>query len=409
MSVRRKSIKYAAAAAILALGIVAASTFYLGFPIVGSSTSSIGAPLTIPIRLTDPPQVPPQTIWLNLTYSSLSLLVGEPTGTQGQYNVQSVPVASSATIDLLSIQNISKTIAMVTIPANSILYSVTFVNPTIKIDVSGAVSSVSLASGSDFTVTMAKPVALGSGDYALIQLNPVVVATPSGYQMIPSAVGITGHNGGPDGVGEHHQITGNDDDGLQSARGSLNATLLSLSVSGQVTTVTIEVNNTGSVPVQLMGLGLHGNFTMVNSPCQSSGSTQTQSAGEQSSHGCQVPEHMDQVVFIPVVPSSTSTSSTTTSTASSTCSAGQMSLVNGEGGDNHYGMTLAPGQCMKLTFTGQLSFGQSTIVLTPSTLNGQAYIVHAIASNGANQLVSCTLPLGAHSCKPIAPQPQWED
>ena len=90
-------------------------------------------------------------------------------------------------------------------------------------------------------------------------------------------------------------------------------------------------------------------------------------------------------------------------------STGSLVLVNGVANDYHGRMTLAAGQCVELTFIGELSFGNAPFVLVPSTAAGQNYILHVIASNGANQLVNCVLPLGPDSCKVLAPQPSFED
>ena len=438
MSVGRKSMKYAAAAVIVAAAIIAASTLYLGvpYPSSQSSSSALAGQSTLAIWLTDPPQVPHLTSSLNLTYSSLTLLVGEPTGASGQLTTKSVtvtPSGGSTTVDLLRLQNVSQTIALASLPDNSVVYSVTFAVSSIKIDINGTISSVSLATGgSSFSVTMDGPSALSGGDSALLQLNPVVVDTPSGYQMIPSAVGVMRHSQGEGGdqVGNQHQLTNQDSQDLEHARGNVTASLLALSVSGDVTTVTVRVSNTGTVPVQLMGLGLHGNFTMTGSPCQNSGSTTTTTTSTtteshdtethttathtevtNSEHRCETPEHADQVVFVPLVPgSSTSTTSTTTSsTASGSCSAGSMTLVNGEAEGDHGGLTLNAGQCVDLTFTGQLGFGGAHFVLVPSTLAGQAYVLHAIASGGANGQFTCVLPLGPKSCSALPQQSEQQD
>ncbi|MDG6990279.1 MAG: hypothetical protein JRM99_02525, partial [Nitrososphaerota archaeon] len=194
MSVKKTTLQYAAVAIIVSLGIIAASFLYIGMPLsTGTSSNNISnsqsqlAPLAI--RLTDPPQVPALTTYLNLTYSSLDLLVGEPTGTHGQFNTTSVkvtPTGGSASIDLMALQNISQTIAVATLPNGTVLYSVTFTVTGVSIEVNNTVSNVTLATGgSSFEVTIAHPTGFSSGDFALLQLNPVVVYTPSGYQLIP--------------------------------------------------------------------------------------------------------------------------------------------------------------------------------------------------------------------------------
>jgi Domain of unknown function (DUF4382) len=439
MSVRRKSIEYAAAAIVVSAAIIAASILYMGIPIpspLSTSSAQGGQPGTLAIQLTDPPQVPHLTTSLNLTFSSLSLLVGEPTGTQGQLSTSTVaftPSGGSQTIDLLNLQNVSQTIALVSLPTGSVLYSVTFAVSGIKIDVNNTISAVSLATGNSFTVTIAHPSAYGAGDFAILQLNPVVVNTPSGYQLIPSSVGVMGHGEGPDYIGQKHTLNNGDSDNLKNAQGSVGASIVSLSVDPQtdVTTFTVQVSNSANVPVFLNAIGLHGNFTVVGDVCQTFASAlpyhQGGSGGDQqgaSDHGagllhCVIPLHLDEIVFVPVAPSESTTTSTTstasvTSTATSTttqsCASGQMTLVNGidlDLGDR--GLSLGAGQCVLLTFVGSLSFGNSNFVLLPSTSTGQVYVLHVIGSNGANQQVVCTLPLGPSSCKISSPQPDSQD
>ncbi len=409
MSVKKTTLQYAAVAIIVSLGIVAASFLYIGLPMTGAnstSNNSTGGQLSpLAIWLTDPPQVPSLTTSLNLTYSSIALLVGEPTGTSGQLNTKTVavtPSGGSATIDLMKLQNVSQTIALASLPNSSVLYSVTFTVSKINIDVNNTVSTVALATGgTSFQVTMAHPTGFSAGDFALLQLNPVVVDTPSGYQLIPSSVGIMGHSNSSDHVGDQHQLTANDNNALGSAKGNVTASITALSVANNATTFTAIVNNSASVPVGLVGIGLHGNFTVVGGACQTFGSQGSQSQGEgdgnhSASHAdgpdmCAIPTHINEVVFIPV--------STPTSTSTSSCSTAKLGLANGEQElSDFHNLTINPGQCVQFTFSGIISYGNSNFTLVPSTTPGQVYALHVIASNGANQLVSCTLPLSTASC-----------
>ena len=418
MSLGRQATKYAAAAAVVAIAIIAASTLYMGIPTPQSSTSGQAGESVLAIRLTDPPQVPSGTSSLNVTYSLLNLLVGEPSGTPGQTTTTSIPVTGTKTVDLLSLQNVSRTIALVTVPPGSVIYSLTFTVSSIQIDVGGKTSAVTLATGgTTFTATIAQPRAFQAGDFALFQLNPVVVNTPSGYQLVPSAVGIMGHGNGPvgnDHVGSEQTLTNEDQDELHQAKGSVTADLVALSVSGQTTTVAVRVTNTGSTPVFLNAIGLQGNFTVNGNPCSTTTTaTSTEGQGQDSfpsgfGHRCELPDHANQVVFVPAAPSTTATtttasssSTTTASTTSASCSSGTMGLVSHD--EEHMGLQLSPGQCVELTFSGGLTIGGSQLVLTPSTLKGQAFFVHVIASGGAEERLSCTLPLGANSCSVISP------
>lgn len=437
-SIGKQTTRYFASAALLSALIIAASTLYLGIPATTLLTSgstgstSLGGPQSLLIvQLTDPPQVPTGTRSLNLTYSSLDLVVGEPSG-NGQVNPTSVgvtPTGGLATLSLLTLQNVSQTVASASLPNGSFVYSVAFMVSSIAINVNGTVSAVMLATGSNtFSVTISQPPSLQGVNVALLQLNPIVVGTPSGYQLIPSSVGVIKHTqgSGQEEVGSQHKLTPQDKSYLQDAHGNLTASLTALSVSGDATSLTVQVENTGGAAVTLYAIGLHGNFTTTSSDCSTTTTTSTTSAsstttthgssshtdtetetqsqthtGSENSHrACQLPEHMNEVVFVPAAPSAPSSSSSTSTTTSGVCGSEQVKLVNGgaDQGDGR-GFVLQAGQCVNFVFNGTITFGESANVVLPSTAAGQTYDIHVIADAGANVQLACVLPLGATSCK----------
>jgi hypothetical protein len=499
MSFGKRTATYAAAAAVLAVAMIGIATLYPG-TVARSSTSSsaanqstalspsqnqgqtqtvrtisssggsssalAGSQALLLVQLTDPPVVPTGTTSLNLTYSALDLIVAEQ-GTGNLVTTSDVtvtPQGGSATLDLLQLQNVSQTIATASIPINSTVYSISFTVTGISIGVNGTASTVTLATGSNsFQVTLAKPALVGGTTAALLQLNPVIVNTPTGYQMIPSAVAIVkgssqiGHQ--DETVGSQQKLTGQDNSDLNSAKGQVSARLVGLSSAGTVTTVTVQVNNTGGAPIQLVAIGLHGSFAIQGAPtCTSVSSTSTTSGSSTStssesttsassstsaSHGegsggqqngqnggdhhdgagnCtdngheNGPQGGNELVFVPVTPASTSTStsstssmssistSSSTSASSSTMTAGTCTTVTmapAWGGNSHEGdrgLTMTPGQCLTLTYTGAISFGNSQITIVPNTAPGQTYSLHVIASDSAETMMTCVLPLTETSC-----------
>lgn len=407
MSVRRQALKYTVAALAVAAAIILSSTFYLNQPI-GTGAQG-GTQASLAIQLTDPPTVPGGTTSLNLTYSSISLLVGEPTS-GGQQTTKTVTVANTATLDLLRLQNISQTIALASLPNGTVIYSFSLTVTGISIDVNGTKSPVTLATGgSTLTVTLPTPSAIQGSNIALLRLSPVIVSTPGGYQMIPSAVGIVRserHGESQEQVGSQQTLTSQDENQLRQAQGVLTANLTVLSVAGNSSTITVRVENTGNSSVVLNAIAIHGNFSAVGNPCGSYGAseTHTQTEGKDratsttTSTGAECGmEHMNEVVFIPV-------NSTVSGTS---CVALKMNLVNYNMGENGYhGLTLAKGQCVTLTFSGEIAFGNANFVLVPSTAAGQTYGVHVIASEGANNELSCQLPLTSSSCSAVHQEDQ---
>jgi len=433
MSLKARSVKYGIAGLVLSIAIIASASFLAGStPASSSTTTSSQAATTSPVitssessqasaqsgtnsllvvQLTDPPSVPEGTIWLNVTYSSLSLLVGEPTGSAGQLNPQTLtvtPSEGSATLDLLGLQNIAETIASASVPDGSALYSVTFTVTSISIDVDGTVSPVSLATdGNTFTVTMGNVPTLHGTNLALLQLNPVVVNDPDGYTLVPSSVGVLrqSEGQGESNVGWKHGLSNDDDDSLNYAKGALSANLVSLTTSGTTTSLTVEVANTGSVAVNLEAIGMTGQFG-ASGGCQSSSSTtsttstSTETAtgwnqpwanqeGNWQNFACFMASHWNILAFVPVIP--TAASATTSSTSTTTCGTGQLSLLSRDFDGRFGGLSLSPGQCVDLTYTGTITFGDTGITIVPTTTAGAVYHVSVLATNGANLGLTCTL------------------
>jgi hypothetical protein len=405
MSLGLKTAKYGVAAMMVAGIIIVTSLIYVGGSVQPTQTGSTqpagthstsgtsaaqGATSELVVQLTDPPEVPQLTTSLNMTYTSLSLLVGEPSGHPGEINTTTVtmtPANGSATLDLMRLQNVSETLGAVRLPNDSVVYSATFTVSSVKIDVNGTVSSLSLAGGSGtLIVTIANPRGLSGENIALLQLNPVVVQTPTGYELIPSSVGVIRYSQGEgqEQTGSFHDMSDDDEEALENTHGNVTASLTALSVSGNTTTISIEVKNVGNGSVILNAISIHGNFTAMGH-CE----------GDDDSHGsrgCGEHDRSGEVVFVPV-------NSTVSGT---TCTNLTMQLANGDSWDWGHewgGLTLGKGQCVDLTFTGMISSGESNETLVPSTAAGEVYTVHIVASNGANLDLACTLPVGPTSCE----------
>ncbi len=117
---RRKTATYAGSAVIMAVVVILAANIYVGAGASATSSTSEGSTSTptqsppqssslassqqqsssvspssseslVLLQLTDPPSVPTGTTSLNLTYSSISLLVGEP-ATNGKVTMTLVSV-----------------------------------------------------------------------------------------------------------------------------------------------------------------------------------------------------------------------------------------------------------------------------------------------------------------------------
>jgi hypothetical protein len=425
-------------------------------------SSSTGAPSSnslVLLQLTDPPKVPVGTTSLNLSYSTINLLVSEP-AKNGQVTTTTVsvkPAGGSATVDLLKLQNVSQTIASAALPTGSTIYSATFTVSGISIEINGSSNAVTLATGgSSFVVTLVSGTVLNGTNAVLFDLTPTVVDTPAGYQMIPTSVGIMKPQSeicqGSQNPGWTCPVTDNDQKNLTKVQGQLTANLVALTVSGNKSTFMVQVVNSGNTSLRLDQIGIQGNLTVQYNGCATTTSSTTtttsstvsttttttsKSKGGDSNDqgqrgdsgdrghgdnfgnpGCWNPGQwgQNQLLFTPVNPASTSssTSSSTTATSSSSsasstgCTTGQMALSNMLGSyADRPPLALSPGQCIILTFTGTIVFGHTQLILVPSTAAGQVYYLNVAASNDAQASLGCTLPLGSTSCTSINAKDGW--
>ncbi len=428
LSLARKTATYSVAAAVIALAVILASSTFVGPMASNSSTttgssqsSASGSQSQLLIELTDPPSVPHGTTSLNLTYSSISLLVGEP-GAGGQISASTItvtPSGGSATVNLLSLENVSQTVASADLPTGSTIYSVTFSVTSIAIEVNGTSYPVVLATAAaSFSVDLLGASVAQGTNALLLDLNPTVISTSTGYQLIPSSTGIMRPQSeiGPYDykVGSREGLTNQDWDRFHSEQGHILTRLVSLGVSGSTTTMVVEVNNSGSGPVQLVGITVSGNFTGATTTCSITSFTWTATASSSSSdtenfHGrgngytsCRgfAGDHFPLTFIV-----SGGSSSTTTSTSSSTsgsCGDGQISQLTQVYWRSASQLTIAPGECILLTYTGTLAQSGGPSTLTPSTASGQSYVLGVLATNSPLAVVNCTLPLTPTSCSPFS-------
>jgi len=374
-------------AVIIAAGLAASAIWIAPKSSTQSSNITILNGSQLIVQLTDPPVVPQGTTSLNLTYTEIDLLVAEP-GTSAQ-SISIVPSGGSATVDLMKLQNVSQTLALANLPNGSEILSATFVVSSIEIEINGTASPVTLATGGNtLLMTLTEPAAVQGTNALLLELNPTIINASTGYQMVPSSLGVLKPQSeitpSDNKVGYTQELSDQDQSDLHHDRGSISANLVALSVSGSTTMMSIQVTNTGNGPARLVLFGIHGNFTWVCPTVVSS-----DSSGDQKENDCDGGVH--EIVFIPGAPQTTTVAATTTVSG---CAPRHMTLVNGPDvrSDLINPIVMNPGQCLTFSFSGAISFGDSgNHILVPSTESGQKYIVHVVATNGAEIKIRCTL------------------
>ena len=390
-------MKFGAAAVVLAVLTVAAASFVANSPLLSPGSVRTGQESLLVVRLTDPPHVPTGTTSLNLTFSSISLLVAVPLESHGFYLNQVNITASvwSSTVDLIGLENVSQTIAAANLTDGSVVYSATFTVTGIKIEINGTLYPVSLASGGSlFSVVIAGERELHGTNTALLQLNPVVVDTPSGYKLIPSSVGVIRGADGEDHVGLRHSLSGDEERDLEGASASFTFELVSFAVEGNVTSFSVQVNNTGSEFFTLHAIGIHGNLSAPVSRCSQESDMSDNGSGHVnetvipfSGHGCGDEEGRGTVVFVPAgTPSGTLG-----------CKTAPLQQLDGDSGED-MGIVVPAKDCVIVTFRGVIVHGDAHRAVVPWSASGLHYGWQVIGSKGAEAKFSCVLPAGPAAC-----------
>ncbi len=266
MATKSLTVKYGAAAVLVALAIISA-TLYVNNP---TSPNNGNGLTSFTVLLTDPPTVPMGTSSLNVTYSGIQVHVIENDGTTPQW----MAAQESGRVNLLSLVNVTQTIASLSLPTGSTVDKLQFSISSAEVNVSGTVYPVTLLS--DTLLIPIKSTKLnGTSTSALIDLRPTLVqinATNSTgglvkyFVLSPTATAVVAGS-----VDKTQQVVScrinlkqksRDDLENEFRRASSNVTVTSaeLKVKGNTTSLTVTIKNIGKTNATLMSLTLNGRF-----------------------------------------------------------------------------------------------------------------------------------------------------
>ncbi|MDE1823051.1 MAG: hypothetical protein KGI00_02650 [Candidatus Micrarchaeota archaeon] len=218
------------------------------------------------VLLTDPPQVPNGTQALVISYSSLGV---HTEGAQGSGWIQS---NASGTVNLLSLLNLTQTIGTVSVPNGTQVNLVRFSVSSAKITINNITYNVTVPSGMvQANVEGMNHVSSSSG--VLVSLSPTVVSILTSnttvFVLVPSLRAViiaNGTNQSTARVGFKSRLHAEDRDSLEHTGSNITVTNASLTVSGNVTDLSVTVRNNGNQSVALKHVAIFGNVsTMLNS------------------------------------------------------------------------------------------------------------------------------------------------
>lgn len=389
MSIKNRTLAYGIAAIAIAAIIVASSMFVGPYIMQGLGGQKSTNNIPMVVQLTDPPNVPKGTQSLNLTYADIQL---EVVGGAGGNTSQWISTNSQGTVNLLSLVNVSRTIAVVQIPNDSQIMQVRFVISSVRIAVNGTVYPVATS-----TNILTVPIAnsgnpkLEAEGATLLELSPTVTQVSTGtsttnitqFLLVPSATAIVRSSNVSSSeafVGSQQDLSSNEVSDLKDASGNISITASSLSVSSSnsTTTLSLTIRNTGNVSVALQSVTLHGNLNLtsaLSTTCIST--TTTSSNGDQNGDGG--PNGCSSEIEIEYPNEATFMANGTTLTPS---------LGSDTSSSNGYSaLVISPGQQVTVTFTGVISIVQgdsSSQVIHVLPFVGSTYTLQADLSNDAH-------------------------
>ncbi|MCL5427661.1 MAG: hypothetical protein M1321_00570 [Candidatus Marsarchaeota archaeon] len=212
------------------------------------------------LALTDPPEVPPGTNSLTLSYTGIMLHeVGSSNATGF------VDVNSSGSVDLLALTNVSQIVAIAKVPVNTSFDSIVFAGAAARITINGSSYNVTVPSSRLQIKVLGN---LQNNSTALIDLAPSIVqvygganATQDVFVMVPFAKAVVVTNSSANvqvKVGARAQINIHERAQLEQGNANVSIGSASLAEHGNTMIVSVTVKNNGNASVTLRHLFIRG-------------------------------------------------------------------------------------------------------------------------------------------------------
>ncbi len=212
--------------------------------------------VSVPVSITDPPHVPDGTSALVIFYSSLQV------HTVGQGSSQWVSSNASGMLNLMSLVNVTQTVAGVNLPANSTVDQIRFNISSATITINGTTSNVTVPNG-EVSAQINGDQRFNSSSQVLVDLSPTVVpiftANSTIFVLVPSVKAvITPSNNANVRVGERMSLNASDRNELAAENANISISDLSLSSNRNTTTFKLTVTNNGNRSVVIRHVLVRG-------------------------------------------------------------------------------------------------------------------------------------------------------
>lgn len=237
---------------------------YTGKAGVGGNISNAQSPSKslMALQLTDPPEVPAGTQSLVVSYSSVMV---HTTGASATGWIRS---DSSGQVNLLSLVNLTQTIATVNVPNDSRINMVRFNITSAEITVNGTTYNVTLPFKT-INANVSGSQNASNSSSLLISISPTVVTILTNnstvFVMVPSLNALIVPHGTTQstiGVGSKVSLQENLRSRLEDIRPNITLSNATLSLSGNTTKFSVTVNNNENRSVVIKHIGISGNASV---------------------------------------------------------------------------------------------------------------------------------------------------
>ena len=252
------TVKYAAAAVVI---VIIAALIVISYTGVKSVKSASGVGTTsLAFQLTDPPFVPLGTQALVVDYSSIKVHEIGSNGTATWVNS-----SQSGSVDLMSLVNLTQTIAELQVSTNSVINQAEFNITSASITVNGTTYPVSVPEPLiTANVTGSTSINSTATPSIIVDMSPTVLSIYTSnstlFVMVPSvrAVIVPGINHGVIRVGAKANLTATDRDYLGRVRPNITITNAQLSENNNYTTISVTVKDNSNASATLQNMLLFG-------------------------------------------------------------------------------------------------------------------------------------------------------
>ncbi len=247
----------------IALGavVVLAALGALLYGIYNTPSGSVLSPgtSTLPILLTDPPQVPNGTSALTLYYSSIALHSADHANSTGFTQLN-----TSGSVNLMTLVNQSQVLALANVNSSARFDMVVIDVTKATITIENKTYNVTVPSGRIF-IKLNENLNASSSGGALIDFTPAIIQiygnNNSTFVLVPSAVAVAlrkGEIGSHLHLGETQGLSSKEEDSISHARAQMAITGESIAVSGNTESISVTVKNDGNTTVDIKHVMVQG-------------------------------------------------------------------------------------------------------------------------------------------------------